>query len=180
MPLFPRASSPAGPSTGRRGPRRPRAAAAAALALVALALGGPAGAGPSRPLAVHGSDVLTGKPLGLARYAGMPVVLNAWSSSCGACFADARALATFERRHPAARVLGIDVADTAAGARMLYRRAGWRHPSIADPSGRIALQLRLRTLPTTLFLDAGHRVVGRIDGPATAAALAAGYRKASV
>src|SRR6266436_882206 len=96
--------------------------------------------------------VLTvGEPVSLAADAGQPVVVNLWSSSCGACFADARALASFEHTHPTARVLGVDVADSAAGAHSLYKRAGWRHPSIADPSGRIAAQLKMTTLPTTLF-----------------------------
>ncbi len=58
-------------------------------------------------------------------------------------------------------------------------QAGWRHPSIADPGGRIAAQLQLQTLPTTLFLDRQHRVVARINGQTTAAGFAADYRKAS-
>jgi thiol-disulfide isomerase/thioredoxin len=156
-----------------------RVAAALGLAATALAAGGTAGAGMSKPLSLHGRNVLTGKPLGLAAYDGKPVVVNLWSSSCGACFADARALASFEQMYRAAAVLGVDVADTTSGARSLYRRAGWRHPSIADPSGRIAAQLRLQTLPTTLFLDRKHRVVERINGQTSAAGFAAGYQKAS-
>jgi thiol-disulfide isomerase/thioredoxin len=149
-----------------RNAKTPRAAAAAA-------------AHNNAPLSLRGTDVVTGKPVSLAASAGKPVVLNFWSSSCGACFADARALASFERTHPAARVLGVDVTDSTASARSLYRRAGWRHPSIADPSGRIAARLRLQTLPTTLFLDAQHRVVERINGQTTPAGFAAGYSKAA-
>ncbi len=155
------------------------AATVAAAVATGLTAGVAVAATTGSPLTLRGSDVLTGKPLSLDRYAGKPVVVNLWSSSCGACFADARALATFERTHPAARVLGVDVADSDAGARSLYRRAGWRHPSIADPNGRIAAQLRLRTLPTTLFLDRHHEVVERVNGQATAAGFSAGYRKAS-
>jgi thiol-disulfide isomerase/thioredoxin len=153
--------------------------AAVGLVVAALAVAGTADAGTNQPLALHGTDVLTGKPVSLAAYAGRPVVVNLWSSSCGACFADARSLASFERTHRGAAVLGVDVTDTTAGARSLYRRAGWRHPSIGDPSGRIAAQLRLQTLPTTLFLDARHRIVERINGQTNAAGFAAGYRKAS-
>ena len=145
----------------------------------ALAAGAALGANSGSPLTLEGKNALTGKPVSLAADAGKPVVVNLWSSSCGACFADARSLAAFERSHPTARVLGVDVTDTTAGAHSLYRRAGWRHPSIADPSGRIAAQLRLQTVPTTLFLDAKHEVVDRIDGQTTASGFAAGYRKAS-
>ncbi len=161
-------------------PRLRRFVAAGAIVLVAsLAAAVANGATGGSPLALAGTNVLTGKPLSLARDAGKPVVVNLWSSSCGACFADARALATFERTHPAARVLGVDVADSAAGARSLYRRAGWRHPSIADPDGRIAAQLGTQTLATTLFLNARHELVERINGQTSAAGFAAGYRKAA-
>ncbi len=163
------------PEPGGRGARGAAVAVATALALAAAGSVAASGA----PLELQGRDVLTGRPLSLAADAGKPVVVNFWSSSCGACFADARALAAFERNHPAARVLGVDVADTTAGARSLYRRAGWRHASIADPSGRLAARLRLRTLPTTLFLNAKHEVVERIDGQTSASGFAAGYRKAS-
>ena len=152
---------------------------AAVGAVVALATGAAAGATSSSPLKLAGKNVLTGRRLSLASDAGKPVVVNLWSSSCGACFADARALASFEQAHPAARVLGVDVTDSTAGARGLYRRAGWRHPSIADPDGRIAAQLRMQTLPTTLFLNAKHEIVERINGQTTASGFAAGYRKAT-
>jgi thiol-disulfide isomerase/thioredoxin len=149
------------------------------LALAAAAADGARAVSAGAPLDLRGTDVLTGKPVSLAADAGRPVVVNLWSSSCGACFADARALAAFEHSHPQARVLGVDVTDTSSGARSLYRRAGWRHPSIADPSGRIAAQLRMTTLPTTLFPNARHEVVERIDGQTNGAGFAAGYRRAS-
>ena len=156
-----------------------RFATAVGLAPAALAIGGTAGAGASPPVALHGDDVLTGKPVSLALYAGKPVVVNLWSSTCGACFAGARALASFERTPGAAAVLGVDVTDSKSGAGSLYRRAGWRHPSIADTNGRIAAQLQLQTLPTTLFLDRQHRGVERINGQTNVAGFAARYRKAS-
>lgn len=153
--------------------------AALALAVAGSVAAAASSATSGSPLNLQGKNVLTGKPVSLAADAGKPVIVNVWSSSCGACFADARALASFEHTHPAARVLGVDVADSTAGARSLYRRAGWRHPSIADPSGRIAAQLRMQTLPTTLFLNAKHEIVARINGQTSAAGFAAGYRKAA-
>src|SRR5438477_8006810 len=151
-------------------PSRSRVLTAAVVLAVAGSIAAAAsGATTISPLNLQGKDVRTAKPVSLAGDAGKPVVVNLWSSSCGACFADARALASFEHAHPAARVLGVDVADSAAGARSLSKRAGWRHPSIADPSGRIAAQLKMTTLPTTLFLNAKHEIVERINGQTTAA-----------
>ncbi len=37
----------------------------------------------------------------------------------------------------------------------------------------------MESLPTTLFLNAKHEIVERINGQTTAAGLASGYRKAS-
>ena len=167
------------PGTRRSVWRLIAVAIAAIVAASALAAGAAGGASTGSPLRLQGTDVRTGKPISLAADAGKPVLVNLWSSSCGACFADARALARFERSHLAVRVLGVDVTDTASGARSLYRRAGWRHPSIADPNGRIAPQLRMETLPTTLFLNAKHEVVERINGQTTTSGFAAGYRRAS-
>jgi thiol-disulfide isomerase/thioredoxin len=164
------------------------AAAVAAAVASTLALGGGtstkpaarAGAAGGKPvLRLQGADPVTGKTVSLAAFSGKPIVLNLWTSGCASCVAEARALTRFERGHPGAQVVGIDVADSRTGAISFYQQVGWRHPSIADPSGRIAAHLRLETLPTTLFLDAKHRVVARINGQTSLAGFTAGYRKAS-
>jgi len=163
------------------------AAAVAAAVASMLALSGTstkpaarAGAAGGKPvLRLQGADPVTGKTVSLAAFSGKPIVLNLWTSGCASCVGEARALARFEGGHPGAQVVGIDVADSRTGAISFYRQVGWRHPSIADPSGRIAAHLRLETLPTTLFLDAKHRVVARINGQTNLAGFTAGYRKAS-
>ena len=166
--------------------------AAATVAAVALGRGGdgtraatptaaqtavaPASAG--SPLELSGSDPVSGKRISLASYTGKPIVLNMWASWCTGCYAEARALATFARTHPQAQVIGVDIQDTKAAAAAFYRRFGWRHPSIFDPGGRIAAQLGLQGLPTTLFLDRRHRVVARIVGETNLAGFSQGLREA--
>lgn len=95
------------------------------------------------PLELSGTDPVTGKPVSLAAYADKPIVLNMWASWCTGCYAEARALATSARTHPQAQVVGVDIQDTKTAAKAFYRRFGWRHPSIFDPSGSIAAQLGL-------------------------------------
>lgn len=136
----------------------------------------PASAG--SPLQLSGTDPVTGKPVSLAAYADKPIVLNMWASWCTGCYAEARALATFAHTHPQAQVVGVDIQDTPQAAKAFYQRFGWRHPSISDPAGRIAAQLRLQGLPTTLFLDRRHRVVAKIVGETNLAGFDAGYQKA--
>ena len=141
--------------------------------------GSPSAKSSGSALELRGTDPVTGKQVHLASYAGKPVVLNMWASWCTGCAAEARALASFARAHPEAQVVGIDVQDTKSGARAFYRRFGWRHPSIFDPSGSLAAQLGLQALPTTVFLDRTHRVVERIAGETDLAGFTAGLQRAT-
>ena len=155
--------------------------AAAVLVVVAAAAsaGSPSAKSSGSALELRGTDPVTGKQVDLASFAGKPVVLNMWASWCTGCAAEARALASFARAHPEAQVVGIDVQDTKSGAREFYRRFGWRHPSIFDPSGSLAAQLGLQALPTTVFLDRTHRVVERIAGETDLAGFTAGLQRAT-
>ena len=162
-------------------------AAAAAGATLAFTRGsspaassGPAahGGSTSAPLELSGTNPITGHSVSLASYAGKPIVLNMWASWCTGCYAEAHALATFERTHPQVQVVGVDVQDSVADAKAFYRRFGWRHPSIFDPQGVIAARFGLQGLPATLFLDRQHRVVAKILGDTNLAGFEAGSRQA--
>jgi thiol-disulfide isomerase/thioredoxin len=120
------------------------------------------GSGPAIRLA--GTDPITGARVDLARFADKPVVVNVWASWCAGCNEEAADLARLARDHPEAQVVGLDIQDTREGARAFYRRWGWRHPSIFDPSGKLASRLALQGLPSTYVLDSEHRVVARIVG----------------
>ncbi len=130
-------------------------------------------------LLLSGTDPITGRQVSLAAFTGKPVLLNMWASWCTGCVAEARALALFERAHPEAQVVGLDVQDSKSAARAFYRRFGWRHPSIFDPTGALAARLGLQGLPTTIFLDRRHRVVARILGETDLAGFTSGLRKAA-
>jgi len=132
-----------------------------------------------KPLALSGSDPVTGRSVSLASFAGKPIVLTVWASWCTGCRAEARDLAVFERTHPRAQVVGVDTQDNDADAQAFYLRYGWHHPSIRDRNGSLAAALATQGLPTTLFLDSKHRVVTRIIGAASLAGFDQGYRIAS-
>jgi thiol-disulfide isomerase/thioredoxin len=122
----------------------------------------PAGAQHAAQLA--GTDPVTGKAVSLADYAGKPVVVNIWASWCSGCNEEADELARVAAAHSEVAFLGINFQDSREGARDFYREYGWRFPSIYDPRGEIAYGLGLQGTPTTIFLDAQHREVGRIVG----------------
>ncbi len=138
------------------------------------ASGGTGGA----PLELSGTDPITGRAVSLAAYAGKPIVLNMWASWCTGCSAEARALARFERTHPQAQVVGVDVQDTRAAAKAFYRRFDLDHPSIFDPDGLIAARFQLQGLPATLFLDRRHRIVARVLGETDLAGFDRGLQQA--
>jgi thiol-disulfide isomerase/thioredoxin len=139
--------------------------------------GFPAASSDSGALELNGTD-LSGRPLSLSSFAGKPIVLNIWGAWCKS-YSEARALARFERAHPEAQVVGIDIQDTKAAAKAFHRRVGWTHPSIYDPTGQLAAQLDLQAVPTTLFLDRQHRIVWRIVSDTNLAGFEAGLRKAT-
>lgn len=149
------------------------AAAAGLLAIVAAGLvlardaGSPAAPAVSRGSPapeLAGTDPITGKSVSLADFRGKPVVVNVWASWCPGCIDEAEDLRRFAAEHPEAAVLGIDLRDPVPDARAFYRRWRWQHPSIADPDGTLAARLGLVGMPTTYFLDPGHRIVASIVG----------------
>ena len=125
-----------------------------------------AGTGDAAP-AIEGKDPVTGQEVSLTDYEGKPVVVNIWASWCPGCNDEAEDLRKLAADHPEAQVIGIDIQDTEDGARDFYRRWGWKHPSVFDKSGNLAARYGLQGLPTTVFLDSEHRVVGRIVGAGT-------------
>jgi thiol-disulfide isomerase/thioredoxin len=157
---------------------------AAAAATIALTRGGSTSAtgtsargNTGAALQLSGTDLISGSQVSLSNYIGKRIVLNLWASWCTGCYAEARALAIFGRSHPQAQVIGVDIEDTRAGAKAFYRRFGWHHPSIFDPTGAVAARLQLQGLPATLFLDRRHHVVARILGATDLAGFEAGFRR---
>jgi thiol-disulfide isomerase/thioredoxin len=170
--------------------RRLAAGAAGLLALAAVLVVGVVAArdtGGARPVAtgsgprveLAGTDPITGARVDLAQFAGKPVVVNVWASWCPGCNEEAADLAEFARNHPEAQVVGLDIRDTRDDARAFYRRWGWRHPSIFDPSGDLAQMLALQGLPSTFVLDREHRVVSRIVGATDLAGFEGALRQAT-
>jgi thiol-disulfide isomerase/thioredoxin len=132
-----------------------------------LAVGAPAepvAVSPEDAPELSGEDPITGEEIELADFRGKPVVLNIWASWCPGCNDEAADLREFAADHPEAVLLGVDFQDTFSGAREFYERWGWEHPSIFDSSGSQTAALGLFGLPTTLFLDARHRIAARVVG----------------
>ena len=132
---------------------------------------------PAPPLA--GTDPITGATVALARVKRKPVIIHVWASWCNACASEAPVVRRFVEKHRRrVIVLGLDLQDTPQAAKAFYASYGWTHRVISDPDGRQAARLGVQNLPTTIFLDRGHLMVGRVEGPATLAELEDGLARA--
>jgi hypothetical protein len=65
--------------------------------------------------------------------------------------------------------LGLNTADTPAGARAFVKRNGWKWPSISDPKRRLARRFGIDYQPAVILVDARGRVVAGFEGYGTPA-----------
>jgi cytochrome c biogenesis protein CcmG/thiol:disulfide interchange protein DsbE len=127
----------------------------------------PATASPSvagKLVEASGVDPITGAAVDLADYRGTPVVLNFWASWCPPCREEIPALVELAGKHPEVALVGVNFQDSESGAKGLQRQLAFDFPSIADPNGDLGFEIGIQGMPTTLFLDAEHRIAGAIVG----------------
>lgn len=117
--------------------------------------------------AIAGPDPISGEQVSVEDFRGRPLVINAWASWCAPCRTEAPDIRRFTETHPEVAFLGVDVSDTAGGARAFVREFGWTHPSISDPSGRLSARLGVTGLPTTLFVRPSGNIAAEIPGEVT-------------
>ena len=122
------------------------------------------------------AETLEGEELGLADLDGGPVLINFWASWCGPCIEEAPALRNIHDAYAdeGLHVVGVNVRDRTSNARRFERELGIPYPSWTDPAAEIAARfggIGPAALPSTLILDAEHRVAVRLFGAVTFAEL---------
>jgi len=118
-----------------------------------------------------------GPPVDLTAYRGRPLVLNFWATWCDPCVEE---MPDFDRvaSDLAGEVafLGVDVADAPRQAEPFVQELGIGYDLAVDPDQRLAAEVGVASMPTTLFVDEGgtivHRAYGALDERALRAALA--------
>jgi cytochrome c biogenesis protein CcmG, thiol:disulfide interchange protein DsbE len=105
---------------------------------------------------------------------GQVVVVNFWASWCAECHEEQAALnETWQRfRDAGVVVVGVNFEDAAGDARDYVASTGTSYPVVVDTDSSTALAYGLRGVPETFVIDRSGRLVDRVVGPATAAALA--------
>jgi thiol-disulfide isomerase/thioredoxin len=134
----------------------------------ALVRGGPSLAGTTPAPAVSGPGLSDGARIDLASFRGTPVIVNAWASWCGPCREEAPDIKRFTRERTDVAFLGVNLNDDRSNARKFNAEAGWIHPSIYDPDGKVGFDtLKVTQLPATIYIDANGVIRGRTQGPVT-------------
>ena len=102
----------------------------------------------------------------LAALKGHPAVVNVWGSWCGPCNLEAPTLqrVTLDRGREVA-FIGVDLKDSASGARRFLKRYPATYPSYADPNGLIFDSYKVLGVPSTAFYDRDGRQQYIHQGP---------------
>jgi thiol-disulfide isomerase/thioredoxin len=138
-------------------------------ALVVLATG----CGAAKPAANHtqqvtaaGGPTLTGKDVSITSYRGKPVVLIFWASWCGPCHDEQPTLNTaYAQWSPRGVVfLGVDLRDTTAPALAFQTEFKVPYPSIADTNATLAIDYRIPSAPSLVFLTRQGKVADVVLG----------------
>ncbi len=122
-----------------------------------------------KPLPVLTGTTLTGERLSTADLAGMPMIVNVWSSWCTPCAEEHPVLVDAAGRS-GLRMVGIVYQDTTDAARSFLLRFGdGGYPNLLDADGRLSLALGVTGPPETFFVDASGVVRAHHIGPLTPA-----------
>jgi len=153
------------------------AAAVIAVSLTGVAAGSSPGSEPVAPGFTLAALDNPGQHITLSQYRGKPLIVNFWASWCAPCQQETPLLASwYAQHHGHVIIVGLDENDAAASALRFARAKGVSYPVGVDPALAAANAYGVVALPQTFFLNAQHRIVDRVYGAVTSAALAKGLR----
>ena len=118
-------------------------------------------------------QALDGQTVALADFAGKPTVVNLWATWCPPCRAEMPVLQETQAARPDVNFLFLNQGESAEKVRsyLAAQQLPLRNV-LLDARGEVASQLGVRGLPTTLFYDAGGRLVATRVGELSRATLA--------
>ena len=123
-----------------------------------------------RPAPEFSLRAFDGTPVSLAAFGGKALVLNFWASWCyPACYEEAPVLERGWRayRERDVAVVGIDVQDTAEGARKFIADFGLSFPNAPDLTGKLSIDYGVYGVPETFFIDPRGRIRAKHVGAVT-------------
>ncbi len=121
---------------------------------------------PTAQVTTSGGPTLTGKDVSITSFRGRPVVLIFWASWCGPCHDEQPTLNTAYARWSPRGVafLGVDLRDTTTPALAFQSEFKVPYPSIADTNATLAIDYRIPSAPSLVFLNAQGKVADVVLG----------------
>lgn len=117
--------------------------------------------------------------ISLRAFRGKPLVINFWASWCGPCRNEMPLLErTYLAEKGSVQFLGIDSNDARNAGLAFYNQVHVTYPSISDPNLKVAIKYGVYGFPTTVFISASGKVVGRYIDQLDASTLRAALREA--
>jgi cytochrome oxidase Cu insertion factor (SCO1/SenC/PrrC family)/thiol-disulfide isomerase/thioredoxin len=113
---------------------------------------------------------LAGGKVALGDFAGSPLVVNFWASTCAPCRQEMPLIASQAASHHV-RVLLIDERDSAAAAKAFLKSVGVSEATAFDPDGAVGRLYGVSVLPVTVFIRADGSIEGKYLGQTDAAIL---------
>lgn len=156
------------------GPRRLGRTAARLGVLGLLALGAAACGSDASGAAGSGSATLVtfatadGGTTSIDAMKGTPVVVNMWATWCKPCVKEMPAFDEVAASEAGVRIVGVNVADSAADATAFAESLGVSYEQFNDPTGALSDAFGVTGLPATAFVDADGKVVEVHSGALTA------------
>jgi cytochrome c biogenesis protein CcmG, thiol:disulfide interchange protein DsbE len=135
------------------------------------------GALPSAPAVGHPAPDFTlttvaGETFRLSDLNGTPVVLNFWATWCPPCRSEMPELqAASERLAGDVAIIGVDQGETPAQVQAFATQIGITYPIPLDQNAEASRLYRVRSLPTTFFIDRSGVIRQMQIGPVTEATL---------
>jgi thiol-disulfide isomerase/thioredoxin len=125
------------------------------------------------PLPALNLTALDGRSVGLAAFRGRPAVVNLWATWCPPCRRELPLLEQAQREHADVHFVFVDQGEARDPvARFLGAQNLPLRNVLLDPALATAAAFERSALPTTLFFDAGGRLVATRVGALSAATLA--------
>jgi thiol-disulfide isomerase/thioredoxin len=119
-----------------------------------------------RPLPDVVMSGLNGPQRSLSSYRGRPLIINVWASWCGPCRAEAASLERLSWSEAGSRyvVIGISTDDDRDAALKWLRHSNATVSHYIDSRLTLEHMLGASSIPLTVLVDAGGRVVARFQG----------------
>jgi peroxiredoxin len=101
-----------------------------------------------------------GQPIALRSFAGKPLVINIWYSTCAPCARELRDFADVSRElGDSVQFVGVDPVDNADKMQAFADARGVEYPLLLDSDGELITKADVAAFPTTLFVSPDGQIV---------------------